>query len=637
MKKVFLSLLLAIACMPVAFSQSKGGDVLITDTAVCGTFTWDVNNVNYTHDTAVVVSTDTAIYVLNLHVSHITYDTLVAIDLDSNCFVEWNGKRYVDAGTRFDTILSASGCDTIVKLNINLVIPHPVVTDTTAEAGCSYNWGGTIITDTLPHTHTFITTEGCDSIVRLRVTFSGIENIARDLVVCDRYINGNDTITTDTNLVVTSVADNCTTNDTIHLTIAHSAADTTVIDTIGGCDIVWGGRTYRYTDIGAIAYENVRTAYKCDSVVGIHIVAFDSTKYEVIYDSNSCKEYSFTYQTINSNGRTSNHTVTFDKDSVYTTAPNGDPLMTYSSARKCKTFHTIHLTLNQPAKFYRADIVDTVCDRFILSFNNTINNPDYAPITFTQTIDDTIVSPVHVSAANCYDSIVRVNLVINHKSYDTTRVENCDTYTWPVNNTVYTHNDSTEVINSVKNMYGCDSVSKLYVTIHKTPEAHIEGVFDMEPPYESTTLKAIYEGTERVSYKWYVNNILQASVADSLVIDRPTEANPHNKNVRLETTSQYNCTGTSWVTVTYNVGIDDVDALKVSVYPNPASRYLNLESAEGISNVTVYNALGQQVIARSVNAENVQLDLSSLAIGNYTLRIVSLNGKESTRKFIVNK
>jgi membrane carboxypeptidase/penicillin-binding protein PbpC len=124
---------------------------------------------------------------------------------------------------------------------------------------------------------------------------------------------------------------------------------------------------------------------------------------------------------------------------------------------------------------------------------------------------------------------------------------------------------------------------------------------------------------------------------DSLVIDRPTEANPHNKTVRLETTSQYNCTGTSWVTVTYNVGIDDVDALKVSVYPNPASRYLNLESAEGISNVTVYNALGQQVIARSVNAENVQLDLSSLAIGNYTLRIVSLNGKESTRKFIVNK
>jgi hypothetical protein len=88
---------------------------------------------------------------------------------------------------------------------------------------------------------------------------------------------------------------------------------------------------------------------------------------------------------------------------------------------------------------------------------------------------------------------------------------------------------------------------------------------------------------------------------------------------------------------TASVGIDDVDALKVSVYPNPASRYLNLESAEGISNVTVYNALGQQVIARSVNAENVQLDLSSLAIGNYTLRIVSLNGKESTRKFIVNK
>ena len=85
------------------------------------------------------------------------------------------------------------------------------------------------------------------------------------------------------------------------------------------------------------------------------------------------------------------------------------------------------------------------------------------------------------------------------------------------------------------------------------------------------------------------------------------------------------------------MGIDDVDGLNVNLYPNPTSRYLNVESAEGISTVVVYNTIGQQVIRRDINATAAQLDLGNLAVGTYTLQILSANGEQATRKFIVNK
>ena len=58
MKKVFLSLLLAIACVPMAFSQNKAGDVYLTDTTICGSYTWSTNGATYTQDTVVVLTTD---------------------------------------------------------------------------------------------------------------------------------------------------------------------------------------------------------------------------------------------------------------------------------------------------------------------------------------------------------------------------------------------------------------------------------------------------------------------------------------------------------------------------------------------------------------------------------------------------
>ena len=174
------------------------------------------------------------------------------------------------------------------------------------------------------------------------------------------------------------------------------------------------------------------------------------------------------------------------------------------------------------------------------------------------------------------------------------------------------------------------------MVINKTPEVSIEGNWILSPG-ESTLLKAVLaEGSDAISnYKWYVDDVLRASgsTADSLLLDSVQR----NTEVRMEATSVKNCSATKWLTITANVGIDEVETLQVNIYPNPASRYVNIESASALSEVVIYNAIGQKAVRRTVNGNAVQLDLGHLATGTYTLRISGADGSLTTRKIIVNK
>ncbi len=60
-------------------------------------------------------------------------------------------------------------------------------------------------------------------------------------------------------------------------------------------------------------------------------------------------------------------------------------------------------------------------------------------------------------------------------------------------------------------------------------------------------------------------------------------------------------------------------------YPNPVKNFLNLSGIENISNVAVYNLLGQQVIAKSINASEGQVDMSSLSQGTYMVKVTADN------------
>lgn len=60
-------------------------------------------------------------------------------------------------------------------------------------------------------------------------------------------------------------------------------------------------------------------------------------------------------------------------------------------------------------------------------------------------------------------------------------------------------------------------------------------------------------------------------------------------------------------------------------YPNPVKDVLHLSNAEVISQVAVFNVLGQNVLNASVNSTTTTLDFTALPTGTYLVKIVSAN------------
>ena len=58
-------------------------------------------------------------------------------------------------------------------------------------------------------------------------------------------------------------------------------------------------------------------------------------------------------------------------------------------------------------------------------------------------------------------------------------------------------------------------------------------------------------------------------------------------------------------------------------YPNPVADVLNVSYTKNITNVAVFNMLGQQVLTKSVNATTGKIDVSSLNGGTYIVKVAS--------------
>jgi hypothetical protein len=82
-----------------------------------------------------------------------------------------------------------------------------------------------------------------------------------------------------------------------------------------------------------------------------------------------------------------------------------------------------------------------------------------------------------------------------------------------------------------------------------------------------------------------------------------------------------------------NVGTQDFAAKGFSAYPNPVNNVLNLQANEAISNVAIFNVLGQEVYRANINAMTSQVDMSQMASGAYFVK-VNIGGVEGTVKVI---
>jgi len=83
------------------------------------------------------------------------------------------------------------------------------------------------------------------------------------------------------------------------------------------------------------------------------------------------------------------------------------------------------------------------------------------------------------------------------------------------------------------------------------------------------------------------------------------------------------------------LGVNSFNASNIRMYPNPTSSVFTIEANDVIENVTLYNVLGQQVLAKTANGNSVTLDVANLQTGVYVVKTM-IGGVVSTSRLVKN-
>ena len=137
--------------------------------------------------------------------------------------IQWNGITFNGPGTQSVTLTNASGCDSIVTLDLT-VSPNNIGTDIQTACG-SFTWidGVTYTSSTNTPQHIIIggNVNGCDSIVNLNLTINQPTSNTINISSCGPYLAGNGQLYAQSTAFTYTIPNTigCDSNITVNLTI----------------------------------------------------------------------------------------------------------------------------------------------------------------------------------------------------------------------------------------------------------------------------------------------------------------------------------------------------------------------------------------------------------------------------------
>lgn len=215
--------------------------------------------------------------------------------------------------------------------------------------------------------------------------------------------------------------------------------------------------------------------------------------------------------------------------------------------------------------------------------------------------------------AGC-DSIVTLNLTINYSNTGTDTQIACETYTW-IDGITYTasNNIATYTLTSAE---GCDSLVTLNLTI---------SIIDVGTTTTPTTIWANNESA--TSYQWI-------DCADNAII--PGETNegftPYTSGNYAVIITEGVCSDTSSCVAFTAVSIDEHVKNDFNIYPNPVVDQLFIDyKDEQIINITIIDFSGRIVL--KYEGYNNSINVAELKSGAYYIQLQTTNGM-AIKRFI---
>lgn len=201
--------------------------------------------------------------------------------------------------------------------------------------------------------------------------------------------------------------------------------------------------------------------------------------------------------------------------------------------------------------------------------------------------------------------------------------------------------ETTELTNGMmyyasQTINGCESITRTQVTVVvntvEAPDGESVQVIEINVSETATIEDIVADYTGTIT--WYPTE--QDAVNGTNALAMGTEVVAGNTYYATQTIG--NCTSESVFAVTVDVNLDakNFDVASFSFYPNPVRDMLNLSYSSDITSVTVFNMLGQQVLAAKPNSVDAKIDMSSLAEGTYVVNVEAGNVAK-TIKVVVKK
>tara|TARA_B100001109_G_scaffold255538_1_gene259112 strand:- start:6792 stop:9524 length:2733 start_codon:yes stop_codon:yes gene_type:complete len=189
---------------------------------------------------------------------------------------------------------SATGCDSIVTLNLSL---SPIASGVDVQTACnSFTWidGNTYTASTNSVSHTLVgaAANGCDSIVTLNLTLGNSSLDTLSIQSCGAYtwaFNGQSYSSTGFYLDTVITAAGCDSILALDLNVSQTYLS---IDTVKHCGNVYlwqvGGSSQALTTSG-LYYDTLSTLAGCDSILGLDLDINQNSS--VAFSRRACKEF----------------------------------------------------------------------------------------------------------------------------------------------------------------------------------------------------------------------------------------------------------------------------------------------------------------------------------------------------------
>jgi hypothetical protein len=502
------------------------------------------------------------------------------------------------------TASEPGGCVATGPVTVTVNVPTsstiaPIACDSyTSPDGSVYTTSGTYV-NVIPNA------AGCDSTITINLTVNNSTSSTISPIACDSYTSPSGTVYT-TSGTYTSVIPNaagCDSTITINLTVNNSTSST-INPVVCDSYLAPDGSTYNTTGTYTAIIPN---AAGCDSIITINLTAYGSSSSTI--NPVVCDSY------------------TSPDGSVYTVS--GTYVNVIPNFIGCDSIITINLSVNYtPALNAGADV--TVCQNgqvtltasgaVAYTWDNGITNgiPFVATGTTTYTVTGTSVGgctatdQVTVTVVPLPSVEAGANITQCGDQSVTLSGSGATVYSW--NNGVVdgvafnAPFGTTSYIVTGVDAFGCSNSDIVTVTIGQNPNATATFADEL------TLVAGAFNGF----YQWIdcANNTAIAGATSAIF--NVTE----NGSYAVVMTTMDGCSDTSDCLIIDYVGIKDVEANFISLYPNPTRDQVTITMKSEKAFVEVVDAQGKLVISRQIeNGGNI--DLTSFENGVYIFKITT--------------